>query len=62
MFLVLYVAWRLIKRVRSPSLLEVDLDTGRYEETESDKQDNREIEEREQGKYGTLWKAYSWFA
>ncbi|GAA5850411.1 hypothetical protein JCM3766R1_007185 [Sporobolomyces carnicolor] len=61
-FLVLYVARRLIKRVRSPSLLEVDLDTGRYEETESDKQDNREIEEREQGKYGTLWKAYSWFA
>ncbi|GAA5884977.1 hypothetical protein JCM16303_006501 [Sporobolomyces ruberrimus] len=61
-FLVMYLAWRLIKKVKSPSLLEIDLDTGRYVETARDVQDNKEIEEREGGKWGWFWKAYSWIA
>ncbi|GAA5992214.1 hypothetical protein JCM5350_000642 [Sporobolomyces pararoseus] len=61
-FLVLYIAWRLIKRVKSPSLLQIDVDTARYVETARDIQDNKEIEEREKGKYGFFWKAHSWIA
>lgn len=61
-FLVMYLAWRLIKKVKSPSLLEIDLDTGRYVETARDVQDNKEIEEKERGKWGWFWKAYSWIA
>jgi hypothetical protein len=48
--------------VKTPNLLEIDLDTQRYVETLIDVQDNKEIEERETGKYGYFWKVYSWVA
>lgn len=59
LFLVLYVGWRLIKRVHSPTLLQIDLDSGRHAEDEYDEQNNQEIEQREKGKYGWAWRAYS---
>jgi len=61
-FLALYLFWRLVKGVKSPTLLQIDLDTNRYQETERDKEDNREIERREKGKFGWAWKMYSWIA
>ncbi|GAA5993051.1 hypothetical protein JCM10908_003079 [Rhodotorula pacifica] len=61
-FLVLYLFWRVIKRVKSPTLLQIDLDTQRYVETERDVEDNQRIEERERGKFGWAWKLYSWIA
>ncbi|GAA5827450.1 hypothetical protein JCM5353_002103 [Sporobolomyces roseus] len=61
-FLALYLFWRLVKRVKSPTLLEIDLDSNRYQETERDREDNREISRRESGKFGCAWKMYSWIA
>ncbi|GAA6014386.1 hypothetical protein JCM11491_007036 [Sporobolomyces phaffii] len=61
-FLVLYGFWRVVKKVKSPSLGEIDLDSQRYVETARDVADNDEIERRERGKFGWAWKAYSWFA
>ncbi|GAA6061885.1 hypothetical protein JCM10212_000526 [Sporobolomyces blumeae] len=61
-FAVLYVVWRVVKRVESPTLEQIDLDSQRYVETDEDRADNAEIERREQGKFGWAWKAYSWVA
>ncbi|GAA6036035.1 hypothetical protein JCM8097_006575 [Rhodosporidiobolus ruineniae] len=61
-FILLYVAWRVVKRVKTPSLEQIDLDTNRYERTFEDEADDAEIERREGGKYGWAWKAWSWIA
>ncbi|GAA5971453.1 hypothetical protein JCM21900_002210 [Sporobolomyces salmonicolor] len=61
-FLVLYLFWRVIKRVRSPSLLQIDLDSNRYFNTKEDDLDNEAIERRESGKFGWAWKMWSWIA
>lgn len=57
-FILLYVGWRLIKRIRSPTLLQIDLDSGRYRDTSEDEEDNELVERRESGRLGWLWKAY----
>ncbi|BGP39401.1 Basic amino-acid permease [Rhodotorula kratochvilovae] len=63
-YLVLYLAWRLIhfRRIRTPSLRAIDLDTGRYVRTEADEQDDREREKREGGKMGWAWRVWGWVA
>ncbi|GAA5944698.1 uncharacterized protein JCM15063_000835 [Sporobolomyces koalae] len=61
-FLVLYLFWRFVKGVKSPTLLQIDLDSQRYHETERDVRDNVEIEQRETGRFGWAWKMYSWIA
>ncbi|GAA6017271.1 hypothetical protein JCM10207_003673 [Rhodosporidiobolus poonsookiae] len=61
-FILLYIAWRLIKRVRTPALADIDLETLRYFNTPEDEQDNLLIEQREKGRYGWAWRAWSWVA
>lgn len=61
-FPLLYVVWRVVKRSKTPSLLQIDLDSGRYFDTDADRADNDKIAARESGKLGWAWKAYSWVA
>jgi AAT family amino acid transporter len=62
-FVLCYLFWRLFKQVsKTPSITEVDLDSGRYVDTERDEADNAQIERRENGRWGWAWKAYSWIA
>ena len=60
--MLLYVAWRLIKKVKTPTLLQIDLDTSRFVNTPIEEEMDREIAEREQGRLGWAWKAWSWVA
>ncbi|KAK4706089.1 hypothetical protein P7C70_g96, partial [Phenoliferia sp. Uapishka_3] len=57
-FLLLYVVWRVVKRVKTPSLAQIDLDSGRYYDGAEDEEDNAKIEQRRRGKCGWLWKIY----
>lgn len=63
-FLALYVAWRVIKwgKVRTPSLKEIDLDTGRYVNTAEDDKDDEDRAARESGRLGWAWKIWGWIA
>lgn len=61
-FVALYIGWRLIKRVKSPTLLQIDLDTGRHEDGLEEELDNEKNEEREHGKFGWLWRLASYVA
>lgn len=62
-FALCYIAWRVIRqRGKTPSLHQIDLDSGRYIDTERDEADNVEIERREKGRWGWAWKTYSWVA
>ncbi len=58
-FLLLYVVWRVVKRVHSPSLLEIDLDSGRHEDKEEEIQDNERNDTWDKGKWGWAWRAYN---
>jgi AAT family amino acid transporter len=61
-FVLLYVIWRLVKRPPFPKLEQLDLDSGRYHNTVADDEDDKLIDEREKGKFGWFWKAYSYIA
>ena len=62
-FALLYIVWRLIKRTPYPSLIEIDLDTGRHAETYADEKNNEEVERREKSKkFGWFWRLYSFIA
>ncbi|KAJ7440063.1 amino acid permease/ SLC12A domain-containing protein [Mycena galericulata] len=57
-FALLYLIWRLVKHTRTPSLLDIDVDAGRHVEGPEDATNNADIDRREHGKYGWLWKIY----
>ncbi|KAK4049667.1 Basic amino-acid permease [Microbotryomycetes sp. JL201] len=61
-FALLYVVWWAIKRSKTAPLHQVDLDSHRYVDTPADLMDNERIERREHGKFGVLWRMYSWIA
>lgn len=58
LFLVLYVVWRLIKRVKSHTLLQIDLDSELYEDGPDEELDNDKANARQQGEWGWAWKIY----
>jgi len=58
LFALLYVIWRLVKHTPTPSLLDIDVDAGRHVEGPEDTKNNEDINRRERGKYGWLWKIY----
>ena len=57
-FALLYIVWRLVKRVKTPNLIEMDLDSGRHDDGIEDEEDNAKLEARERGRFGWLWKVY----
>jgi amino acid permease len=59
---ILYWSFRLIKGSKTPSLLEIDLVTGEYMDTQADIDDNENIYRREKGRYGFLWVMWGWVA
>ena len=63
-FVALYLVFRLAKwgKVRTPSLKEIDLDTGRYVNTAEDDKDDEDRAARESGRLGWAWKAWGWIA
>ncbi|KAL7336457.1 amino acid permease/ SLC12A domain-containing protein [Rhodotorula toruloides] len=61
-FAGLYLFWRLLKGVRTPSLSQIDLDSGRYVQTEDDEVDDLARAEREKGRMGWAWRMYGWVA
>ncbi|KAM0787016.1 hypothetical protein ACM66B_006284 [Microbotryomycetes sp. NB124-2] len=61
-FALLYVVWWAIKRNKTLTLDQIDLDSHRYVDTEEDRLDNELIDKREHGKYGFLWRMYGWIA
>lgn len=61
-FALLYIAWRLIKRAKIPTLQQIDLDTSRFVNTPVEEEMDRRIVEREQGKFRFAWRAWSWVA
>ncbi|KAK4056136.1 Basic amino-acid permease [Microbotryomycetes sp. JL221] len=61
-FALLYAVWWALKRSRTPSLREVDLDSYRYVDTVEDELENEKIDRREHGKFGLLWRIYGWVA
>ena len=56
--MVLYVGWRLVKRCRSPSLVRIDLDSGRYKDGIEELQDQDKLVRRNEGKLRWFWKVY----
>ncbi|KAJ7718428.1 amino acid permease-domain-containing protein [Mycena metata] len=58
LFFLLYVVWRLVKRTRTPSLLDIDIDAGRHVEGPEDMANNEDIDRREHRKWGWAWKIY----
>ncbi|GAA6034842.1 hypothetical protein JCM8097_009327 [Rhodosporidiobolus ruineniae] len=60
--LILYLGFRFIKGSRTPSLLEIDLVSGQYQDTEADEENNLEIARREKGRFGLFWRVYGWVA
>ncbi|KAF8211901.1 amino acid permease-domain-containing protein [Mycena galopus ATCC 62051] len=58
LFALLYVLWRLVKPTPTPSLLNVDANSGRHVEGPEDATNNEDIDRREHGKYGWLWKIH----
>ncbi|KAI5480109.1 amino acid transmembrane transporter [Pseudohyphozyma bogoriensis] len=59
LFLILYLGWRVVKGIRTPSVEDIDVDSGRYVEREEDKENNETIDRREKGKFGWAWKLYN---
>ncbi|KAF8575945.1 hypothetical protein K439DRAFT_1397757 [Ramaria rubella] len=56
--LILFVAWKLIHRVRSPDLAKIDLHVDEHEEGEEDLRDDAEREARVKGTFGWAWKTW----
>ncbi|GAA5825423.1 hypothetical protein JCM3770_002130 [Rhodotorula araucariae] len=63
-YLALYLFWRAVqfRRVRTPTLRAIDLDTGPYARTEADERDDLEREKRVHGKMGWAWRVWGWVA
>ncbi|KAL8291596.1 hypothetical protein RQP46_001854 [Phenoliferia psychrophenolica] len=57
-FALLYIMWRIAKRVKTPSLSQMDLDSGRHHDSVEDEEDNAKTAARASGKFGWLWKVY----
>ncbi|KAM0747083.1 hypothetical protein T439DRAFT_306025 [Meredithblackwellia eburnea MCA 4105] len=61
-FALLYVLWRLVKRVKYTSLENLDLDTGRHVDGVEEQEDNEITAKRQNGKFGFLWRLYGYIA
>jgi AAT family amino acid transporter len=61
-FAALYLGFRFVRGSKTPALLDIDLVTGTYDDSAEDDEDNENINRRERGKLGFLWRMWSWVA
>ncbi|GAA6000489.1 hypothetical protein JCM10207_008035 [Rhodosporidiobolus poonsookiae] len=59
---VLYLGFRSFKGSKTPGLLELDLDSGRHDDSAEDEEDNEKARRRERGRLGWAWRVYGWVA